>query len=91
MNVDALAQYGILGIFAGLMVLLVQRLLKREQDRSDKSDAEVVRLNGLFQEKILPLLITATNALEASQAVLKDIQRKQEIEEIIRQREKDKE
>jgi hypothetical protein len=87
MNVDALAQYGVLGIFAALMVVLVQRLLKREQDRSDKAEAEVARLNGLFQEKILPLLGSATNAIEAAQAVLKDIQRQREIDDILRRRE----
>lgn len=90
MNLDTLAQWGPLGIFAGVMIILIQRLLKREQDRSDKAETEVNRLNALFQEKVFPLLGTVANVLESATAVLKDIQRQREIDEILKQRERDR-
>jgi hypothetical protein len=75
-----LAQYGILGIAAALLVLFARTLLKREQERGDAAALEVTRLNTLMQEKIIPALITATLAIVASQSILQAIQYQRDIE-----------
>lgn len=84
-----LLQYGVLGVFAILLIVFARTLLKREQDRSDTSAAEVIRLNTLMQEKIIPALVTATNAIVASQTILQAIQYQRDVEVAIA-KEKDK-
>ncbi len=75
-----LTQYGVLGVFAVLLVLFARTLLKREQDRGDASAAEVTRLNSLVIDKIIPALITATQAISASQQILQSIQYQRDLE-----------
>lgn len=76
----SLLQYGILGIFAGLMLILVRTLLKREQERSDTLAAEVTRLNTLIQDKAIPALVLATSAITESQRLLQAIQYQRDVE-----------
>lgn len=65
-----LVQYGALGVmvvFAGIAVrVLFQRETeahKREQERADRMEAEVRRLNDIIQDKMLPILHEATKAI----------------------------
>lgn len=74
-NLSALTQYGVLGVFALLLILFARTSYKRETDRSDRLEAEVLRLNTLIQEKAIPALSSATAALEESQSLLHDLQR----------------
>lgn len=74
-----LASTGVLGVFAVLLIIFARGLLAREQARSDAAAAEVTRLNTLMQEKFLPALISATQAISASQAILQEMQLKQQI------------
>lgn len=75
-NIDlsVLTQYGILGVFAVLLILFARTSYKRETDRSDRLEAEVLRLNNLIQEKAIPALASATRALEESQALVHELQ-----------------
>lgn len=75
-----LLQYGVLGIFAVLLIGFSRSLLKREQDRADRSEAEVLRLNTIMQEKTIPALTLATQALLESQKLLQAIQYQRDIE-----------
>jgi len=75
-----LFDYGILGIFAVVLLIVARALLLREQKRADEEHAEVLRLNGLMQEKFLPALISATQAIAASQSLLQALQFKQQVE-----------
>lgn len=77
-DLSILTQYGILGIFALLLILFAKTSYKRETDRSDRLEAEVLRLNNLIQEKAIPALASATRALEESQNLLHDLQRERD-------------
>lgn len=65
-----LAQYGALGamvIFAGVIIrVLFQRETQaheRERERADRMEAEVQRLNQVIQERMLPIMHEATQAI----------------------------
>lgn len=67
---DVLLQYGALGVMvmaAGAIIrVLFQRetaAYEREKDRADRMEAEVSRLNGVIQERMLPILHDATQAI----------------------------
>lgn len=46
---------------------LLWQLYKDQKERADRLEAEVIRLNMLIQEKTIPALITASEAIKASQ------------------------
>lgn len=82
--VDPLApllQYGVLGIFVVILVLFGRTLIKREQDRADAEHTENLRLNQLIQEKTMPALISATEAIRASQSILQTMQYQRDLEQ----------
>ena len=67
---DVLLQYGALGVMviaAGAIIrVLFQRETaahEREKERADRMEAEVSRLNAVIQEKLLPILHDATQAI----------------------------
>lgn len=67
---DVLLQYGALGVMviaAGAIIrVLFQRetaAYEREKDRADRMEAEVSRLNAVIQERMLPILHDATQAI----------------------------
>ena len=75
-----LVQYGALGVMvmaAGVAIrILFQRetaAYERERTRADRMEAEVQRLNATIQEKMLPILHDATQAISEA---LRDQQRK---------------
>lgn len=78
-----LLQYGILGIFAILLIVFSRSLLKREQDRGDAVAAENIRLNTVMQEKIIPALTAATLAITSAQNILQNIQYQRDIESAV--------
>jgi len=77
-DLAALTQYGVLGIFAGLLILFARVSYKRETDRSDRLEQEVFRLNNIIQEKVIPALQSSARAVEESQALLASMQRERE-------------
>lgn len=78
-DVGALAQYGVLGIFAILLIVFAKTSYKRETDRSDRLDAEVTRLNALIVDRVIPALTTAASSVEEATALLREMQRDREI------------
>lgn len=81
-----LLEYGILGILAVILILFVKALLKREQTRADAEHAENLRLNQLIQEKTIPALVSATQAIQSAQAILQAMQYQQDVAEAARRR-----
>jgi biopolymer transport protein ExbB/TolQ len=67
---DLLLQYGALGFMVlasgAIIRALFQRetaAFERERARADRMEAEVQRLNGILQDKMLPILHEATKAI----------------------------
>ena len=81
-----LLQYGVLGVFATLLVIFARISYRREIDRADRLEKEVVRLNSTIQDKVIPALESATRAIEQSTLLLLDMQREREREAVIRLR-----
>jgi hypothetical protein len=77
-DLATLSQYGVLGVFAVLLVLFARLAYRRETDRSDRLEAEVFRLNNIIQERVIPALQSATRTVEESQALLSSMQRERE-------------
>jgi len=78
-SITGLVQYGAIGIILVLLVTVSRSLIKREQDRADRLDLEVTRLNSLIQEKTIPALLSATQAVQASQALLQSMQYERDV------------
>lgn len=78
------AQYGLLGAgFAALAsgrFLVPRYVLDRERDRADRMEAENQRLNTLIQEKAIPAIVDASNAVQESSRLIHDLQREREIQ-----------
>lgn len=77
---EPILQYGAIGAIAIALFMFARGLLLREQQRGDAAAAEVQRLNNMIQERVIPALMTATQAISASQAILQGIQYKRDIE-----------
>lgn len=69
-DVSQLFNYGAVGVLAALGAWFARVAYKREAERADRLDAEVIRLNGVIQEKCIPALLAAGAALERSAKVL---------------------
>lgn len=55
-----LLQYGVLGIFAVLLVVYAKSSIKRERDAADRAEAQVRELNDFIRDKLLPAQVEAT-------------------------------
>ena len=67
---DVLLQYGALGAMVVAAGAIIRVLFAREtaahdreKERADRMEAEVQRLNAVIQEKLLPILHDATQAI----------------------------
>lgn len=78
-NLAVLAQYGVLGLGAGALAIFAKVSYKRETERSDRLEAEVIRLNNLIIDRAIPALTSAANAAEGATELLRDMQREREI------------
>lgn len=81
-----LAQYGVLGIAAALLVVFARASYKRETDRSDRLEAEVFRLHAVIQERHIPALEAGTRALQEASVTLREIQQEREVDRVLRER-----
>lgn len=70
-----LLQYGVLGLGALVLLWFARVSYKREVDRADRLEAEVLRLNNLIQEKHIPALESATHALRDATEIIRDYDR----------------
>lgn len=83
---SALLQYGVLGIFAAVLLWLARSLLKREQDRADKVQADNDKLQSYFVDKVIPQMSETTNILKQAVDIMAQILRQKSIEDEIRRR-----
>ena len=58
--VGMLLQYGVLGIFAVLLILYAKSSIAREQDRSERAENQVKELNEFVRNELLPKQVEAT-------------------------------
>lgn len=78
---QVLLQYGALGVMAAGLIVYARTAYKREVDaykreaaRADRLEAEVSRLNELIQERHIPALLSATQAVETANRTLSILQ-----------------
>jgi hypothetical protein len=48
------AQYGVLGLFAGFLLLFANGAIKRERDKGDQAQQQVDKLNEFIRVELLP-------------------------------------
>jgi hypothetical protein len=77
-DLSIFAQYGVLGIFAALLVWFARGAYQRERERADRIEEENRRLNAIIQDRVIPALTSATRAAEESGSLLSAIQRERE-------------
>jgi hypothetical protein len=66
-DLGVFAQYGVLGVFAAILLWFARRMLQREIDRADRLEAEKKELSDLIIERVIPLLTTATTVINEFQ------------------------
>lgn len=78
---SSLLQYGVLGIFAVVLLALSRTLIKREQDRGDRLEDDNKRLNTLVIDKVIPALADSTNAVKDAITLFTQMKYKMDVEE----------
>jgi hypothetical protein len=73
-----LSQYGVLGLVVAVLGWYAKNTTGRESARADRMEAEVFRLNGIVQEKVIPALESAARTVEEAQGLLASMQRERE-------------
>jgi hypothetical protein len=58
--ISLLLQYGVLGIFAVILILYARSSIKRELEKSDKAEAHIRELNEFIRSEMLPRQVEAT-------------------------------
>jgi len=89
---SALAQYGVLGIAAALLVVFARAAYKREIDRADRLEKTVFELHQSMADRYIPALQEASGALTESTRVnqevvlaLRDLQAHRDFERRLRE------
>lgn len=72
-DLSVLGQYGAVGLMALLGLLFARTAYKRETDRGDRLEAEVLRLNTFIQDKAVPALVVATEAVSDHTALVREL------------------
>ena len=67
---SSLVQYGVLGLIAAVLGPFAYSSYKWQVGRGDRLEARIVELTDLYTDKILPAVITSTDAVQASQSTL---------------------
>jgi hypothetical protein len=78
-DLGILAQYGVLGVFAIVLLLFARISYRRETERADRLEAEVIRLNNLIIDRAVPALTAAAQAAEEATQLLRDLHREREL------------
>lgn len=58
--VALLLQYGILGLFAALLLIYTRGSIARDREKTDKAEAQVKELNDFIRSELLPKQVEAT-------------------------------
>lgn len=77
-DLGLLAQYGVLGVFAVLLIVFAKTSYRRETERADRLEQEVVRLNNLIIDRVIPALGSANTVVEDATELLRSMQRERE-------------
>lgn len=85
-DIGVLAQYGVLGIFAMLLVWFAKGAYQRETTRADRIEEDNKRLNDIIRDRVIPALTSATKAVEQSGELLNAMQRERETQRLLEQR-----
>lgn len=70
--VTLLLQYGVLGVFAVLLILYTRSSIKRELEKADRAEAQVKELNDFIRNELLPKQVEATILHKAVAEVLEE-------------------
>lgn len=81
-DLTVFAQYGVLGIIAGMLTWFAKGAHQRERDRADRMEEENRRLNQLILDRVIPALTSATRAAEESAELLNAVQREREFAQL---------
>lgn len=87
-TVDTFAQYGVLGVAVLALAIFARQAYVRERDRSDKLEAEVIRLNGVIIDKHAPALESALSAIREVTTLLEEIRTEREVKARLEARER---
>jgi hypothetical protein len=85
-DVSTFAQYGVLGVFAVILLWFARGSYQREIQRADRLEEENRKLNAAIQDRVLPVLMSATNAAQESAELLAAMQRERELWRLTEQR-----
>jgi hypothetical protein len=72
-DIGVLANYGVLGLFAIILLGFGFKTWQRETTRSDRLEEELKQKNILLLEKVIPALTTAALAIKESQELVRDM------------------
>lgn len=96
-----LSQYGIGGIFAGLMYILFRQsskqdqirsdaTLKREQERSDRLEQKISDLTQYYNTTVIPALERSTTATTDAISFLAQLQEQKRVDDAIALKERER-
>ncbi len=77
--VNIFANYGAVGIIAGLGVWFANTAYRREIKRGDAYEEQLRVLNAAVRDKLVPTMESATSAVRASQELLVTMRTQQEV------------
>lgn len=78
-DLSVLGQYGVLGVFTAGLIWFAKGAYQRERDRADRLEDENRKLNLTIQDRVIPVLMSATRAAEESANLLNALQREREL------------
>jgi hypothetical protein len=58
--ITALLQYGVLGVFASVLLLYTRSSIAREREKGDRAEQQVKELNDFIRNELLPKQVEAT-------------------------------
>jgi hypothetical protein len=61
------------GIVAAALFVFARQQIRREQERADRLEAQLTQLHGTTADKVIPALVAATQVLEDTQNLLRDL------------------
>ncbi len=78
-DLSIFAQYGVLGVLCLGLILFARTAYQRERDRGDRMEEENRKLNAAIQDRIIPVLLSATRAMEESAELMAAMQRERDL------------
>lgn len=72
-DVSLLTQYGVLGLFAIIMIYIIAKMYNRETKRADACADQVEKLNEFIRDKVIPALTSAAEVLKEHVDIDRDI------------------